>query len=334
MWESIELREIRVFLALAQELHFTRTAQRLGLTQARVSQSLRQLERKLGRQLVRRTSRTVALTADGQRFLGRVTEAYGQLAVVLRESADNAAEPHRLVLGVFEPCAAGPHLLAIVEEFERRHPDCEAIVRDIPHADDPLARLRDGDVDLLAIRQPLDEADLVVGPVLTRDERVVAVAASHPLATRDTVSIEDVAAYPVTDCAGVPRSVMEAFVPPVTPAGRPLNRIDASPVRPYEVAALVALGKVVHPTVPSFDSYFGEPGIVYRRIVDLPALTSALMWPRSRKNPRNDQFVSVARDILGERTTPQRGTGGKTSSGRRTPGSRPSGSVQTCRFPS
>ena len=75
MWESVELREIRVFLALAEELHFGRTAQRLGLTQSRVSQTLRQLERKMGGQLVYRTSRRVALTPFGRDFRERAGAA-------------------------------------------------------------------------------------------------------------------------------------------------------------------------------------------------------------------------------------------------------------------
>ena len=68
MWQTIELRELRVFLVLAEERHFGRTAERLGLTQSRVSQSLRGLERKLGEQLVHRTSRRVTLTPRGERF--------------------------------------------------------------------------------------------------------------------------------------------------------------------------------------------------------------------------------------------------------------------------
>ena len=62
MWEAVELREIRVFLELADQLHFGRAAERLGVTQSRVSQSLRELEAKLGERLLDRTSRRVGLT--------------------------------------------------------------------------------------------------------------------------------------------------------------------------------------------------------------------------------------------------------------------------------
>jgi DNA-binding transcriptional LysR family regulator len=91
MWETIELREIRVFLTLAEELHFGRTAERLGLTQSRVSQSLRGLEHKLGEHLVHRTSRRVTLTPSGERFKAEAGAAYEQLAGVLRARTRLAA---------------------------------------------------------------------------------------------------------------------------------------------------------------------------------------------------------------------------------------------------
>ena len=65
MWQTVELRELRVFATLAEELHFGRTAEKLQLTPSRISQSLRTLEEKLGGQLVHRTSRRVKLTPFG-----------------------------------------------------------------------------------------------------------------------------------------------------------------------------------------------------------------------------------------------------------------------------
>jgi DNA-binding transcriptional LysR family regulator len=294
MWETIELREIRVFLALAEELHFARTAERLGLTQSRVSQSLRQLEHKLGGQLLYRTSRRVSLTPFGERFRDEAGAAYQQLAVVLQHSRRPAQS---LRLGIFEPCSAGPHLTEIADTFERRH-GCEVQVREIDHSGDPLDRLRHGDVELLAIRLPLDAADVVIGPTLSIEPRVLAVAAQHRLASRDRVSIEEVADYPVTECAGVPKTIMEASIPPRTPAGRLIRRIDRSPVKPYEIASLVARGKIVHPTVPSFATYYGEPGIAYVPIADLPPLRSALVWRQPTGNARVPEFVRIAQTIL------------------------------------
>jgi DNA-binding transcriptional LysR family regulator len=294
MWETIELREIRVFLVLAEELHFARTAERLGLTPSRVSQSLRGLERKLGGQLLYRTSRRVSLTPFGERFRDEAGTAYRQLAAVLQDSRKPAQS---LRLGIFEPCSAGPHLTGIIKAFEDRH-GCEVQVHEIDHGGDPLGQLRRGEVDVLTIRLPLDAADVVAGPVLSVDPRVLAVAADHPLAGRDQVSIEEVADYPVTECAGVPKTIMEAFIPPSTPAGRPIRRIDRSPVKPYELASLVARGKVVHPTVPSFATYYGQPGIVYIPIVGLPPLRSALVWRQPARSTWIPKLARTADSIL------------------------------------
>lgn len=294
MWESIELREIRVFLALAEELHFGRTAERLGVTQSRVSQSLRQLERKLGTQLLYRTSRRVSLTPFGERFLEKAGAAYHQLATVLQ---DSRRPVQSLRLGMFEPCSAGPHLTEITDEFERRH-RCEVRVHQIDLGADPVGWLRRGDIDILAIRLPLDAPEVTVGPVLSVEPRVLAVATNHQLASRDQISIEEAADFPVTECAGVPKTIMNAFVPPHTPGGRAMRRIRRSPLKPYELATMVARAKIVHPTVPSFATYYGEPGITYIPITDLPPLRSALVYRQSAQNQRILEFLRTAESVL------------------------------------
>jgi DNA-binding transcriptional LysR family regulator len=299
MWESVELREIRVFLTLAEELHFGRTAQRLGLTQSRVSQTLRQLERKMGGQLFHRTSRRVELTPFGEGFRERAGAAYEQLADALRDCRPASGRPSgRLRLGTFEPCSAGPHLTSIISAFEAEHPDCEVEVSEITHGADPLEALRSGAVQLMAIRLPLDAPDLAIGPVLTRERRVLAVARTHPLAGRASVTLEDVAEHRVTDCFGVPPTIMRAFVPASTPSGRALRRIERSPVKPFEVASLVARGKIVHPTVPSFADFFGQPEITYRPLTGLPPLESALVSRRGDPDPRVAAFARAAESVL------------------------------------
>src|SRR5215217_3258513 len=125
MWSTVELREIRLFVTLAEELHFGRTAERLQLTASRVSQVLRELELKLGGQLVSRTSRRVALTPLGERFLAQVRPPYEELAGVLeRTRAASRSLEGTLRLGLLAANSGGPHLTAIVATFERRHPAC------------------------------------------------------------------------------------------------------------------------------------------------------------------------------------------------------------------
>src|SRR3954451_16870423 len=131
MWENIELREIRVFLALADELHFGRAAERLGVTQSRVSQSLRTLEAKLGERLVHRTSRHVALTAAGERFLADVAPAHERLVAVLRGATHQAT----LRIGLLASITAGPRLIELISAFEERYPGCSVEVKELALSD-------------------------------------------------------------------------------------------------------------------------------------------------------------------------------------------------------
>ena len=300
MWESVELREIRVFLTLAEELHFGRSAERLGLTTSRVSQSLRQLEHKLGGQLLHRTSRRVALTPLGERFLADAAPAYEQLAGVLeRTHAANGSLEGTLRLGLLYPTAGGPHLNTIIGAFEDCYPRCEVLLTELL-LDDPLGPLRRGEVDVIATRLPLARPDLVVGPILTQESRVLQIARHHPLAGRDQVSIDDVADYHVIPLNSFPAETVEAVIPQATPSGKPIRRrrLRRTPRTPYEVQALIARGTVVHPTVGSFAEYYGHPDITHIPIGDMPPSTSGLVWRRHNTDPRLREFVRVTREVL------------------------------------
>jgi DNA-binding transcriptional LysR family regulator len=109
MWAMIELRELRLFLTLANELHFGRAAERLHLTPSRVSQTLRELEHKLGGQLVHRSSRRVSLTPLGERFLAEIGPVLDQLAgIIERTQAANRRVEGTLRRASWPPTPAGP----------------------------------------------------------------------------------------------------------------------------------------------------------------------------------------------------------------------------------
>jgi DNA-binding transcriptional LysR family regulator len=316
MWEGVELREVRVFLTLAEELHFARTAERLGLTKSRVSQSLRELEAKLGGQLVHRTSRSVSLTPLGTRFRDGVAPAYAELTGVFeRTRAANVELTGTARVGLLTAPAAGPHLIPICRAFERRHPPCRAEVEELP-INDPFESLRRGEVDLLATWLPHGQSDLVVGPTLTREPRVLAVALDHPLAHRDQVSVEDLAGYRVFPMEFLfPTEMAEVLVPRKTPSGRPITRarfafgehghLDRSRAN-TELSYLVARGEVVHPTVAGVAEYWGHPDTVYIPITNMPPVRSALVWPRRRASRTARAFVEVAREVLRSARQPAR----------------------------
>ena len=293
MWEHVELREIQVFLTLCEELHFGRTAERLRLSQTRVSQIVQALERKLGAQLFERTSRRVSVSAAGRRLHEELAPAYRDLAGVLsRAYAANGAIVGVLRLGVYST-AGGPRLIDIVREFEARHPDCEVQISDVGW-EDTLGPLQRGELDLLAMRLPIDRPDLVIGPVLTSQPRVLAVARDHPLAGRESVTLEDVADHRVARLESLPREMIAELIPSHAPSGRPIRRIRQPVRRQDELTALIALGRIVHPTGTTFATRYGHPDIVYVPLTGMPPCRSALLWRQGNNDPRVAAFARYA----------------------------------------
>jgi DNA-binding transcriptional LysR family regulator len=296
--DHVELRHLRAFLVVAEELHFGRAADRLRVSPSRVSQLVRSLETVIGAALFERTSRRVALTPIGERLRSRVGPACNELAQAvddLRNHRDGLTGELRL--GVVLATNGGPHLPDIIGLFETRHPACRVVVSEITWTD-PLGPLRRGEVDLTAIRFPLRQPDLVVGPVLTTDARALAVADDHPLAGRSTVCIEDLADYEVAaGTPAIPQELIDALLPRTTPSGRPIARRTVSGA--VQTLAMVARGEIVHATVASLPDYMSYPGITYIPIVDLPPCDAGLVWRASEETPAIQAFAAVAREVVG-----------------------------------
>jgi LysR substrate binding domain len=164
---------------------------------------------------------------------------------------------------------------------------------------DRFEPLRKGEIELMATRLPLKQPDITVGPVLSQEPRVLAVARDHPLADRTAVSIEDIADHSVISADDLfPKELAEAFIPRTTPSGRPIRRLRTPINDLNELIIQIARGKIVHPAVPSFASYFGHPNVAYLPIVDMPPSRSALVWRRRDLDPRLRGFIRVARDAL------------------------------------
>lgn len=201
-------REIEAFLVLAEELHFGRTAQRLGVSPGRVSQLLVALERRTGRQLVLRSSRAVGLSAAGEQFLAEARTGYRQLEqaiAVTRAAARQDAGVLRLGTSVWLDPAAGP---ALAEAFEHRHRGWRAECIPVRPADLPGPLTVD--VLLLPVPGPVESVPapsgvvagpVLIGPVLARHERVLVVPGDHPLAGHAVVSPADLAGHEVASPA-------------------------------------------------------------------------------------------------------------------------------------
>lgn len=295
----MELREIETFLVLAEELHFGRTAERLYLSQSRVSQTIRAMETRVGGRLFERTSRQVRLTALGEQLRDRIRPPFEQIrrAVAdVREAASGITGELRISLLNF--AAGGPLFAETVRAFEAAHPACAVTVFEA-FPGEALNRLRRGELDVVAHWLPVEQPDLTVGPVLTCENAALAVRVGHPLARRGWATPEDLGDFAIADSSGVlPPETLAVLSPGRTPAGRPIPRRHREG-RMVEVLSLVARGEIVHPTVAGLAEYYAHPGVTTIPLRDVPPLRSALIWPTDRQTSSVRALAEITAEIIG-----------------------------------
>jgi DNA-binding transcriptional LysR family regulator len=298
MWRDVELRELRIFLVLADELHFGRTAERMGISQPGVSEAIRLMESRLGVRVFDRTSRRVRLTPAGEDLRRRIEPALAALEQALAETSQLSRSVRGLLRIGFVLTTEGPPLSRLVAAFQARYPGCEVRLQEV-ETFDAYHALRRGDIDVLCNWLAVDEPDLTTGPPFAHYARALAVAPSHRLAGRTAVSVEDLADEEVALLPpSTPPAVYDLLVPPRTPSGRPIRR--TRPVQTInEILSLVARGQIVHPTssaVPIFD----RDDIVLIPIDDLDPIPLGLVWPTGQDNARIHALDDLARSMTPE----------------------------------
>lgn len=293
----MDATEIEVFLTLAEELHFGRTAQRMHLPQPRVSRLVASLERQVGGPLFERTSRRVTLTPLGKFLRDRVGPPYGELKAGLAEARDRARGTSGTLRVGCLITTSSPVLTRLAREFLRRHPDCDLTLHnvDVP---DPYGPLRRGEIDVLANWLVVDEPDLTAGPVLEYRDRVLLAGRHHRLAGRKSVSIEDLADETVmNNPPGYPAVLYDTLVPLATPAGRPIRRIAHSGTDTGAVLTLIAIGQIVHPSVAGM-SMMQRDDLAQIPIRDLPPMPLGLIWHTAHENERIRALAALARTLF------------------------------------
>jgi DNA-binding transcriptional LysR family regulator len=303
MRSDVELSEIRVFLSMAEELHFGRTAERLQITPSYVSQLVRRLETRLGGRLFDRSSRRVRLTPLGERLLVTLEPAHRQLVDALEDTRAVAVGITGTVrIGSYTRVLLGPRMPEIIDTFEARHPGCHATFVDTGLERDYLDWLRAGDVDIVVCWLPVSPPEFTVGPIVFRDDRVLMVAHGHPLAELASVTVEDLVGYLVTDVPAFNREMMDSFVPPATPSGKALRRVSR---RTFEETLMaVAHGEQIHPTIRSSTIYFTDPRITVIPFSDLTPCEAVLIWRAADNRPRVKAFTRTAADVLADHQPP------------------------------
>ncbi|MBM0256994.1 LysR family transcriptional regulator [Micromonospora sp. 4G55] len=289
----LERHEVETFLTLAEELHFGRTAERLRVTTGRISHVVKKLERRIGAPLFERTSRVVRLTPIGH----RLADDLRPLVAGMEDAVRRAVEAGRGVTGELRVAFLGewtaPVLLRAVNLFRERHPDCEVHVHEAQLANS-RSGLVDGSIDVLIAAYPFD--GMANGPALLSEGRVLAVAAGHPLAGAESVSLEVLADHPVVQYPAVTSAEFKRDrTPGRTPSGRPVPR---GPVGNTfsEMLSLVAMGRGVLPVGEHTRRYYPRPDVAYVPIHDAPPIRRGPVWLETNTTERVREFVRAAAD--------------------------------------
>ena len=290
----MELRDIEIFLTLAEELHFGRTAERLHLTTPRVSQAIKKQERAIGAELFARTSRTVRLTTAGEHLRDSLRPAYTNL----RESIDHAtlaARGTREVLRVGSIPTNFREMRPFFTAFTARHPQWDLRLRHSSFVD-PFGPLRRGEIDVLISWLPIEEPDLTAGPVLFTESRVVAAAVDHELAARGPTSLEVLGDHPVPMGDAMPEYWVDAFIPFHTPGGRPVRR-GPGVANIDDISTLVSTGEIITLYGAHASRFHARPDVAYLPVTDAPPLRWGPVW---RTDSDKGALIRAFAQVVGE----------------------------------
>ncbi|QJT80573.1 LysR family transcriptional regulator [Kosakonia sp. MUSA4] len=192
---NIELRHLRYFIAVAEELHFGHAAARLNISQPPLSQQIQLLEQQVGARLLARTNRSVALTPAGKQFLADSR----QILSLVDEAAARAARLHQGETGELRIgfTSSAPFIKAVsdtLSSFRQRYPDVHIQTREI-NTREQISPLNEGSLDLGLMRNtPLPET--LAWEVILREPLLAMIHRDHPLAARKAVSLKELAQEP------------------------------------------------------------------------------------------------------------------------------------------
>jgi DNA-binding transcriptional LysR family regulator len=292
---EVGLHQLRAFAVLAEELHFGRAAQRLGIAQPPLSQQIRRLEDKVGHPLFDRGSGPVTLTAAGRELLPAAQRALDEVADGLDAARRvGSGKTGRLRIG-FAASLAPTVLPGMLRAYRDRFPQVELELREMTTAPQ-VAALQDHTIDVGLLRDPPNEEGLVIEDVLS-EGFVAILPAAHPLAAHRSVRVEALADEPfVLLPRAVGPTVHDRILEVCAQAGfQP--RITQRAVEWLTVTALVEAGLGVS-LAPADITRFRLSRVAYRRIdPDHVRTTVALCWRRDERNILVRHFLETVRAI-------------------------------------
>jgi DNA-binding transcriptional LysR family regulator len=286
---DLDLRRLRYFVTVAEELSFIRAAALLHMTQPALSRQISALEHDLRTVLFDRDRRGTSLTPAGQQLLEDALPLLAASAALERRTRLAGRSPTRFAVG-FMP---GVHATPIIREFADRAP---YLTIDVVHTSvtDQLDFLIDGRVDVCFVRLPLGDDTFTTLPLFP-EPQVAAVPSSHPVAELPAIEINQVSGLPLLrDRGEVPEwhgAVADLQPPPISDLQR----------RPTieEKLERVALGEGIVVLPAGIAGFYRRPDISYVPAVDVAPCMVALAYSKHRTMPELDEFAKLATSMLG-----------------------------------
>jgi DNA-binding transcriptional LysR family regulator len=302
---DVELRHLRALMAVAEELNFTRAAGRLHLTQQALSGQIRQLEQRVGTRLVDRDTHHVQLTPAGAALYERCRPLLAGAERAVAAARAVTAEAPRLVLGYPAPLTHRIAAAPTLELFVTRHPDVEVAIH-FGGLLDPWGGLRERASDVAIVYGAFDSAGLELRHLFS-DPRGVALAAGHPLARKQAVTLAELVAEPIVDVPSTDAISRDFWIAANHRAGRP-PRIGATVQTLDGLIEAIAAGLGVATTVAAVVDAMGTAaGVVFRPVTGLEPLD---FWVARRADDDRQQvldFMEAAVDAHHAEASPARG---------------------------
>jgi DNA-binding transcriptional LysR family regulator len=281
--DGLETRELRYFVAVAEELHFGRAAERLNMAQPPLSRAIQQLERRVGTALLDRDRRGVALTTAGETMLLEARIALDAVASAVRRTRRAALPEAGLVLTT--KAGASHEVLKALLDAHAARPgavDVEVLLCELGEQGQIV---RDGRADVAIMHAPFDVMTGLDSVEILTEGQVAIVPASHPLARRHTVKMAEVSDVPDLPIARWPRHDF-SYPPGPGPEVRTQSQL----------AQLVALGRTLL-VIPASSRAWQWPEHVAVPVVDNGASTTLLAWRAGVRPAGLDALVETAQRL-------------------------------------
>ncbi|MET8259731.1 LysR substrate-binding domain-containing protein [Micromonospora sp. NPDC005205] len=296
---DVDLRKLRYFVAVAEELHFGRAAARLHIAQPVLSRQIRAFEHELRATLFVRDRRSTVLTDAGRQLL---TDARPLLASAdaLRRRVQRAAHGRPTFTIAFMP---GLLVTAEARAIGQRHPDLAVnVVR--TSWDDQADIVREGRADVGYVRLPVDQRGLCLRPLFT-EPRVVVLPTDHRLAGKESVDLAELIEERLLQDPDAVPEWRDLPNRPTDPDPRPRPELNSVEEKLEHVAAYA--GMVILPL--STATFYTRPDVSHVPVADLGPNQVCLAWAEDNRSPLVQEFVEIAAQQAGH-GRPREGSGG------------------------